>query len=162
MRYISTRGAWASDPQPFRAILLEGLAPDGGLAVPERYPRFDPEALPPHDLVILPDEPYNFTAEDGPEAFSGTQSVLVSGRLLTWYGPSLTEAARVLRPGGRLLIAERLARPRGWFRGHALTWEQGQDLVAQVERAGFAEVTAGRHVLGRDGVLAVQALRPAG
>jgi len=40
MRYISTRGAWADHPQPFRAILLEGLAPDGGLAVPERYPRF--------------------------------------------------------------------------------------------------------------------------
>ena len=51
---------------------------------------------PPHDLVVLPDEPYNFTAEDGPESFPGTQSVLVSGRLLTWYGPSLTEAARVL------------------------------------------------------------------
>ena len=40
MRYISTRGAWMNDPQPFCAILLEGLAPDGGLAVPERYPRF--------------------------------------------------------------------------------------------------------------------------
>ena len=26
-------------PQPFSAILLEGLAPDGGLAVPESYPR---------------------------------------------------------------------------------------------------------------------------
>src|SRR6266550_4433839 len=50
MRYISTRGAWANDPQPFRAILLEGLAPDGGLAVPERYPRFSAaefEALRP-------------------------------------------------------------------------------------------------------------------
>ena len=62
----------------------------------ERYPRFDPEALPAHDLVVLPDEPYNFTAEDGPESFPGAQSVLVSGRLLTWYGPSLAEAARVL------------------------------------------------------------------
>ena len=40
MRYISTRGAWADDPQPFLAILLEGLAPDGGLAVPQSYPRF--------------------------------------------------------------------------------------------------------------------------
>jgi threonine synthase len=39
MRYVSTRGAWAQAPQPFSAILLEGLAPDGGLAVPERYPR---------------------------------------------------------------------------------------------------------------------------
>src|SRR5437762_3608179 len=50
MRYISTRGAWTDDPQPFRAILLEGLAPDGGLAIPERYPRFSPaefEALRP-------------------------------------------------------------------------------------------------------------------
>src|SRR5512143_3437363 len=50
MRYISTRGAWAADPQPFSAILLEGLAPDGGLAVPERYPRLgvaELEALRP-------------------------------------------------------------------------------------------------------------------
>jgi threonine synthase len=45
MRYLSTRGAWANDPQPFRAILLEGLAPDGGLAVPERYPRFSLDEL---------------------------------------------------------------------------------------------------------------------
>jgi threonine synthase len=41
MRYVSTRGAWHDAPRPFRAILLEGLAPDGGLAVPERYPRFE-------------------------------------------------------------------------------------------------------------------------
>jgi threonine synthase len=39
MRYVSTRGAWAEDPQPFATILLEGLAPDGGLAVPQAYPR---------------------------------------------------------------------------------------------------------------------------
>jgi threonine synthase len=38
MRYVSTRGAWADVPQPFSAILLEGLAPDGGLAVPQAYP----------------------------------------------------------------------------------------------------------------------------
>ncbi|PVZ12065.1 helical backbone metal receptor [Actinomycetospora cinnamomea] len=64
---------------------------------PERYPRFDPAELPPHDLVVLPDEPYRFTADDGPEAFDAP-SALVSGRLLTWYGPSLLEAAHVL-PG---------------------------------------------------------------
>ena len=38
MRYLSTRGGM--EPQPFSAILLEGLAPDGGLAVPEAYPVF--------------------------------------------------------------------------------------------------------------------------
>jgi hypothetical protein len=81
----------------FTGAVLARMGVDNALCDdPERYPRFHPEALPPHDLVILPDEPYNFTAEDGPEAFPGTQSVLVSGRLLTWYGPSLTEAARVL------------------------------------------------------------------
>jgi threonine synthase len=36
MRYIRTRGGMA--PQRFCAILLEGLAPDGGLVMPERYP----------------------------------------------------------------------------------------------------------------------------
>ncbi|MDH4180925.1 MAG: threonine synthase [Betaproteobacteria bacterium] len=45
MRYVSTRGAWAANPQPFRAILLEGLALDGGLAVPESYPRFSAAEL---------------------------------------------------------------------------------------------------------------------
>ena len=50
MRYVSTRGAWTDAPQPFSAVLLEGLAPDGGLAVPERYPRLSAgelEALRP-------------------------------------------------------------------------------------------------------------------
>ena len=36
MQYISTRGGMA--PQSFSQILLGGLAPDGGLAVPERIP----------------------------------------------------------------------------------------------------------------------------
>src|SRR5450755_364661 len=42
MRYVSTRSAGFGSlpPQPFSSILLEGLAPDGGLAVPETYPRF--------------------------------------------------------------------------------------------------------------------------
>ena len=81
----------------FTGAVLARLGVDNALCNDlERYPRFDPEALPAHDLVVLPDEPYNFTAEDGPESFPGTQSVLVSGRLLTWYGPSLAEAARVL------------------------------------------------------------------
>ena len=38
MNYISTRGG--ATPQRFTDILLEGLAPDGGLFLPESYPRF--------------------------------------------------------------------------------------------------------------------------
>lgn len=44
------------------------------------------------ELIVLPDEPYVFTATDGPEAFPDLPSVLVEGRLLTWYGPSLLTA----------------------------------------------------------------------
>lgn len=43
MLYISTRGGM--QPQPFSETLLEGLAPDGGLAVPERLPQVDAETL---------------------------------------------------------------------------------------------------------------------
>ena len=43
MRYVSTRGGMA--PQTFTRILLGGLCPDGGLAVPENYPRVSPAEL---------------------------------------------------------------------------------------------------------------------
>ncbi|GAA1298524.1 helical backbone metal receptor [Pseudonocardia xinjiangensis] len=83
----------------FTGAVLARLGVDNVLAGhAERYPRFDPAALPEHDLVVLPDEPYLFTADDGPEAFPGVPAVLVSGRLLTWYGPSLAAAARELPP----------------------------------------------------------------
>ncbi|MBL1085267.1 cobalamin-binding protein [Streptomyces actinomycinicus] len=65
---------------------------------PERYPRVPLDELraAAPDLVVLPDEPYRFTAEDGPEAFPGLPCAVVSGRHLTWYGPSLARAPRVL------------------------------------------------------------------
>jgi threonine synthase len=43
MRYLSTRGD--ATPRRFCEILLEGLAPDGGLYLPERYPRVDTATL---------------------------------------------------------------------------------------------------------------------
>ncbi|HZV94083.1 MAG TPA: threonine synthase [Caldimonas sp.] len=43
MRYLSTRGEAAG--RRFSDILLEGLAPDGGLYLPERYPRVDRNLL---------------------------------------------------------------------------------------------------------------------
>jgi ABC-type Fe3+-hydroxamate transport system substrate-binding protein len=64
----------------------------------ERYPKIPLAELQAEaaDMVVLPDEPYAFSAEDGPEAFPGVPAALVSGRHLTWYGPSLVEAPRVL------------------------------------------------------------------
>lgn len=61
----------------------------------ERYPHVELAALDRDDdvdLVLLPDEPYVFTSDDGPEAFTRVPTRLVSGRLLTWYGPAMVEA----------------------------------------------------------------------
>lgn len=71
----------------------------------DRYPHVDLATIDTSDvdLVLLPDEPYVFSADDGPEAFSTAPTELVSGRLLTWYGPSLIEARTAL---------DRLGRPR--------------------------------------------------
>jgi threonine synthase len=82
LKYISTRGS--APGRGFSEILLEGLAPDGGLYLPERYPQVDaatlarwrglayPEVafellslyiddIPPHDLRALVERTY--TAE---------------------------------------------------------------------------------------------------
>ena len=58
---------------------------------PDRYPHVEVADIDA-DLVLLPDEPYVFTADDGPEAFGTTPTALVSGRALTWYGPSMLTA----------------------------------------------------------------------
>ncbi|MFI1101408.1 helical backbone metal receptor [Streptomyces melanogenes] len=64
----------------------------------ERYPRVPLDELRAAgaDLVVLPDEPYRFTADDGPEAFPLLRAALVDGRMLTWYGPSLAAAPAAL------------------------------------------------------------------
>jgi ABC-type Fe3+-hydroxamate transport system substrate-binding protein len=74
-------------------------------AGPDRYPHVAAEQIRAArpDLVLLPDEPYPFTAADGPEEFPGHRVVLLPGRLLTWYGPSLatarTDLLSLMRPG---------------------------------------------------------------
>ncbi len=83
----------------FAGDLLRHLGVDNVFADhPERYPRIElgDERIATADLVVLPDEPYQFTADDGPEAFPGKTVALISGRHLTWYGPSLLEAPKVL------------------------------------------------------------------
>jgi ABC-type Fe3+-hydroxamate transport system substrate-binding protein len=64
----------------------------------ERYPRpsLDQIRASGAQLVVLPDEPYAFSPDDGPEAFPGLRCAFVSGRHLTWYGPSLAQAREVL------------------------------------------------------------------
>lgn len=64
----------------------------------DRYPHVTVSEIVARDpeLVLLPDEPYRFTADDGPEVFAGLRSVLVDGRALSWYGPSLLHARQTI------------------------------------------------------------------
>jgi ABC-type Fe3+-hydroxamate transport system substrate-binding protein len=64
----------------------------------DRYPRLAKDDPPTVDaeLVVFPYEPYAFTPDDGPEAWPQARAVFVSGRHLTWYGPSLVEAPDIL------------------------------------------------------------------
>ena len=60
-------------------------------------------------------------------------------------GAAVSEAWRILTPGGRLVLAERLAKPGA--RGHAahgLTQDQAEDLARQLTAAGFGQVR--RHI----------------
>ena len=80
----------------FTGDLLRRLGWENAFAdSPARYPHVSVEEIVERepDVVLLPDEPYVFTADDGPEAFPDLRTELVSGRLITWYGPSLVEAA---------------------------------------------------------------------
>ncbi|QJR15386.1 threonine synthase [Usitatibacter palustris] len=69
MKYVSTRGHAAN--QSFTDILLEGLAPDGGLSVPEQWPRVMPvklEAMRDLPYPRLAFEIVRFFADDFPGA----------------------------------------------------------------------------------------------
>src|SRR3546814_8696777 len=53
MKYRSTRGGMA--PRPFSDILLEGLAPDGGLTVPEALSQISRDTLDAWRSLAYPD-----------------------------------------------------------------------------------------------------------
>ena len=82
MRYVSTRGAAA--PRSFSEILLEGLAPDGGLYLPEQFPRADLKALRPlpyPELAYRLLQPYMDDVPDLEDIVRRTYSPQVFGSL---------------------------------------------------------------------------------
>jgi ubiquinone/menaquinone biosynthesis C-methylase UbiE len=75
---------------------------------------------------------------------------------------ALAEARRVLAPGGRILLAERLVKPGA--RGHAahgLTRDQAGQLAADLEAAGFTGVSCQARQAGRRTLLIVTGALPA-
>ena len=65
----------------------------------DRYPRVERAAVAVQepDLVVLPDEPYPFGPDDGPQDFPGVETLTLPGRWLFWYGPAMVEAPARLR-----------------------------------------------------------------
>jgi ABC-type Fe3+-hydroxamate transport system substrate-binding protein len=85
----------------FAGDLLARLGVDHVYADDEqRYPRVTLEDVRRRapDLVVLPDEPYAFTQDEGREVFGDWDLPVahISGRHVTWYGPSLVEARGLL------------------------------------------------------------------
>ena len=64
MRYVSTRGQAA--PADFAQVLLAGLAPDGGLYVPEEWPSFSPA-----EIAAFAGRPYAEVAAEVIGRFAG-------------------------------------------------------------------------------------------
>ncbi len=72
----------------------------------------------------------------------------------------LAEAARVLRPGGRLVVIERRVRPGATgHASHGWTDEQAGAFAALCRKAAFVDEAVVRHQLRRRSVLSVQATR---
>jgi ABC-type Fe3+-hydroxamate transport system substrate-binding protein len=95
-------------PRTFAHDLIErcGLTNAFGHAA-DRYPKVPVDEItgPDVDLVLLPDEPYAFGPDDGPDALR-TRTALIPGRPLTWYGPSLLTAREDLLGPVRATLAE--------------------------------------------------------
>jgi len=136
MRYISTRGAWMNDPQPFCAILLEGLAPDGGLAVPERYPRFaadEFEALRPLGYRDLATAILSRFIDDIPE--TDLRAIVAKTYRRDVFGSDDVTPLVTLKPGFSLLRCSN---------GPTLSFK---DVALQLIGHLFEHVLAGRHRL---------------
>lgn len=98
MKYISTRGEAAG--AGFAQILLEGLAPDGGLYVPEHYPKIDAETLAAWRRLSYPDLAFavlSLFVDDIPSA--DLQALLARTYRAEVFGDTRIVPLRPLEPG---------------------------------------------------------------
>ena len=97
MRYVSTRGGGV--PQRFSDILLEGLASDGGLYVPESYPRADLAAWRRLDYPGLATAILRQFMDDVP----GLEALVARTYTRANFGSDEIAPLRTLAPGLHLL-----------------------------------------------------------
>ncbi|HEX4858726.1 MAG TPA: threonine synthase [Usitatibacteraceae bacterium] len=103
MRYISTRGG-NEEPRPFSDIVLEGLAPDGGLYLPQAYPVLTAQelaALRPLDYRELAYAIISRYADDIPAA--DLKGIIDRAYTASAFGSDEIALLQVLEPGLALL-----------------------------------------------------------
>jgi ubiquinone/menaquinone biosynthesis C-methylase UbiE len=138
LREAARRGAAAVEPSPQMRRLAVRLTPERLRSA----------------VTVLDGTAEHLPLEDG----SATVAWAVSS-VHHWsdIDAGLAELRRVLAPGGRLLLVERLARPKGWFQHHALSPEGAEGLAARAAAAGFSGVAVQQHALGRSRFVLVRA-----
>jgi threonine synthase len=97
VRYVSTRGA--AQPRGFTEILLEGLASDGGLYLPESYPAMDLAALRGKPYPALANEILSRFMDDVP----GLHAMLERTYSREVFGSAEITPLATLEPGLHLL-----------------------------------------------------------
>jgi threonine synthase len=97
VRYVSTRGA--APPKRFTEILLEGLASDGGLYVPEFFPQADLKALRPLGYPELACRILSLFVDDIPEL----EALVRRAYSARNFGGEEVTPVRPLEPGVYLL-----------------------------------------------------------
>lgn len=100
MRYVSTRGL--APDVPFADALLDGLAPDGGLYMPQAWPRLSPD-----ELARVGSQSYAETARQVLEHYAGDSLpaetiAAAAARMTAFDHPDVTPLAE-LEPGLYLL-----------------------------------------------------------
>lgn len=129
MQFISTRGG--SEPLSYCETLLEGLAPDGGLAVPEEVPRVDAETLERWRALTYPQlatEVLGLFATDIPREDLARMTAAA-------YAPFPDEVVPLRAIGGGLTLVGLSEGPTLAFKDMAMQF-LGQVLEYALERAG--------------------------
>jgi threonine synthase len=97
VRYVSTRGA--APPKRFTEILLEGLASDGGLYVPEAFPQVDLARLRPLGYPDLAGEILGLYMDD----VAGLKGLVERTYSARRFGDAEITPLKTLEPGLHLL-----------------------------------------------------------
>jgi threonine synthase len=102
MHYLSTRGGMP--PASFCDILLGGLAPDGGLVVPERYPAIDAATLESWRVLSYPALAFEILSRYATDIAPGELRALVEATYTeaVFGSPEITPVSQ-LEPGLHLL-----------------------------------------------------------